>query len=90
MANWDVSRVTGMKSMFFKASSFNADVSKWDVSRVTDMWGMFRYASSFNQTLCGKAWFNSKADKTYMFRGSSGSISTTVCGMYSTGIIFAQ
>ena len=90
LSNWDVSRVTGMKSMFFKATSFNSDVSKWDVSRVTDMWGMFRYASAFNQTLCGKAWVNSKADKTYMFRGSSGSISTTVCGMCPIGIIFAQ
>ena len=80
IGEWDVSRVTNMGYMLLDASSFNSDVSKWDVSRVTDMTAMFEQASSFNQTLCGEAWVNSKADKLRMFAGSSGSISTTVCG----------
>ena len=37
--------------MFYKASSFNRDLSNWDVSRVTDMRGMFREAHSFNGDL---------------------------------------
>merc|ERR1712048_1068570 len=77
-------RVLSGGTWFTSGSSFNSDVSKWDVSRVTNMWRMFNEASSFNQTLCGEAWVNSKADKTDMFEGSPGSISTTVCAPLST------
>merc|ERR1712032_1714347 len=76
---WDVSAVTNMGSMFWKASAFNQDLSKWDVSAVTNMGSMFWKASAFNRELCGDVWANSKADKSDMFVGSPGSISSTVC-----------
>ena len=40
---------------------------------------MFRDAKSFNQKLCGAAWVHSKASKTSMFVGSSGSLLRTAC-----------
>ena len=86
LSKWDVSSVTNMYTMFYLASSFNGDLSKWDVSSVTNMNIMFQGASSFNQRLCGAAWVFSKASKDYMFYGSSGSISTTLCGLWCIGI----
>jgi len=47
---WDVSSVTNMSRMFYKATSFNQDIGSWDVSSVTDMSLMF-YATSFNQNI---------------------------------------
>ena len=44
----DLSGVTDTSFMFFRASSFNGNLSNWDVSSVTDMSYMFTYASSFN------------------------------------------
>ena len=79
ISKWDVSSVTNMNHTFWNAASFNGDISKWDVSRVADMKGMFSDASSFKQTLCGAAWVDSKASKNFIFGGSSGSISRTVC-----------
>ena len=75
LSKWDVSRVIEMEYMFYEAESFNCDISKWDVSSVLTMEGMFYYAISFTQTLTG-AWMTSKADKTDMFEGSYGQIST--------------
>jgi len=49
------------------------------VSSVTDMRAMFQDAKSFNRKLCAAAWVRSKASKNLMFKGSPGSISTTVC-----------
>ena len=40
-----------MFGMFYKASSFNNDISDWDVSTVSDMSSMFDAASSFNGDL---------------------------------------
>ena len=45
IGEWDVSRVTDMKSLFYTWNTygctiycdFNANVSKWDTSHVTDM-----------------------------------------------------
>ena len=79
LSKWDVSRVTKMPDMFLHASSFNSDISKWDVSRVGSMDYMFWDATLFKRNLCGAAWVYSKAKKTMMFAGSSGSISRTVC-----------
>ena len=86
---WDVTKVTDMEQMFYHAIAFNQDLSKWDVSKVTNMDSMFAWANSFTQTLCGEAWINSKAkaDKSDMFTDSFGSISTTVCGAWSNGIV---
>merc|ERR1719247_1372569 len=79
ISKWDVSSVTDMSFMFSAAKLFNSDISKWDVSSVTDMLRMFSHATSFKQKLCGDAWINSKASKSGMFAGSSGSISTAEC-----------
>ena len=65
--------------MFASASAFNGDISKWDVSNVADMDFMFWHATSFKHQLCEAAWVHSKATKAGMFKGSSGSISRTVC-----------
>ena len=88
LSKWNVSRVTDMQGMFGVSESFNQDLSTWDVSRVTNMQYMFYAASSFKQTLCGEAWVNSKARKDDMFSGSSGSILTTICSTWCTGILF--
>ena len=75
ISTWNVARVTDMHGMFAGAAAFNGDISTWNVARVTDMGNMFYSANSFRRSLCGAAWVNSKADKTDMFRDSSGSIS---------------
>jgi surface protein len=82
-----VGSVANMGRMFYKASSFNSDVSAWNVSRVENMEGMFENASSFDQTLCWDIDECEGADSSYddddcvstasMFTGSSGSISST-------------
>lgn len=46
IANWDVSAVEDMGSMFFN-SKINQDISKWDVKNVHNMEEMF-YESEFN------------------------------------------
>ena len=51
ISNWDVSKVTSMRSMFAHARSFNQPLNKWNVSKVTDMNWMFENANSFNQPL---------------------------------------
>ena len=51
ISKWDVSRVTTMFAMFYRASSFNGDLAKWDVSGVADMQAMFSEASSFKGDL---------------------------------------
>merc|ERR1712021_291831 len=51
IANWDVSAITDMSSLFYNMRIFNADISNWDTSKVTDMGNMFFSASVFNQPL---------------------------------------
>ena len=41
IADWDVSGITDMSSLFSGFSNFNADISSWDTSSVTDMSYMF-------------------------------------------------
>ena len=70
IGNWDVSRVTDMKEMFYMGrgsyNKFNTDISKWDVSRVTDMMRMFTGTTSFNGDI--SKWDVSRvADMAYMF-----------------------
>ena len=48
MADWDVSLVTDMLSLFNGKSQFNADISRWDVSSVTNMQSMFYGANAFD------------------------------------------
>ena len=52
--DWDTSNVTDMSNMFFRAYSFNKDLSAWNVTNVTNMNSMFNNASVFNQDL--SAW----------------------------------
>ena len=51
-ADWDVSHVTDMSSLFAKVKSFNADISNWDVSSVANMESLFAagpyHDTSFN------------------------------------------
>ena len=51
IADWDVSEVTNMKSMFWDAYGFNGDLSRWNVGKVTNMSGMFVDAKAFNGDL---------------------------------------
>jgi len=44
----DLTGITNMDRMFYKASSFNGDVSQWNTENVTNMERMFAHASSFN------------------------------------------
>ena len=46
LEKWDVSRVTGMNSMFEGAESFNQPIEKWDVSHVDRMDSMFKGAGA--------------------------------------------
>lgn len=51
ISNWDVSSVTTMRRMFFRAKSFNRQLNSWDVSKVVDMRKMFYDAERFNQNI---------------------------------------
>ena len=63
---WDVSNVTNMSGMFFKAKKFNQPLNDWDVSSVIYMGGMFYGAKKFNQPL--DKWDLSKVlEKRQMF-----------------------
>ena len=64
----DLTSVTDMAYMFYRASSFNQDIGGWDVSSVTDMAYMFSAADSFNQNIGG--WDVSSV--TYMYAMFSG------------------
>ncbi|MGB2128184.1 MAG: BspA family leucine-rich repeat surface protein [Flavicella sp.] len=66
IANWDVSSVTDMSSLFSYAESFNDDISAWDVSNVTNMRFMFLNASEFNRDI--SAWnVANVVDMSHMF-----------------------
>jgi len=70
MSTWNVRGITNMGSMFYLATSFNADISRWDVSSVTDMNEMFSGATSFNQDIGG--WdVSSVTDMNEMFSGAT-------------------
>ena len=51
LANWNVSNVTVMQSMFDGATEFNQDISHWNTTNVTTMNTMFKGASAFNQDI---------------------------------------
>ena len=42
VAEWEVSEVTDMSSLFDGLTNFNADISNWNTSGVTNMLEMFR------------------------------------------------
>jgi len=67
---WNVARVTSMRGMFYRASTFNGNLTAWNVTQVTDMQSMFYEAEAFNQDL--SAWDVSRVtDMQSMFYGAS-------------------
>ena len=67
VADWDVSRVTNMELMFFRAYTFNQSIGGWDTSQVTSMYAMFAETTNFNQDIGG--WNTSQVTNMgYMFR----------------------
>jgi surface protein len=46
IANWDVSAITDMSSLFYNLKNFDADISGWDTSSVTTMGYMFQVRSA--------------------------------------------
>ncbi|BCZ18925.1 hypothetical protein NHP190012_05670 [Helicobacter sp. NHP19-012] len=46
LEEWDVSHVTNMEDMFYKATHFNHDISSWNVSNVKNMQAMFRHVKT--------------------------------------------
>ncbi len=69
MGDWETSNVTNMSHMFYRAESFNQDISAWDTSAVTDMNHMFGDAESFNQPI--GSWDTSAVtDMAGMFSGA--------------------
>ena len=48
---WDVSNVTDMSMMFYRAAQFNQPIGDWDVSNVQDFSLMFGGAINFNQNI---------------------------------------
>ena len=53
ISGWDVSSVTDMSLMFYRAAAFNGDISGWDVSSVTNMDSIFWDTESFNGDISG-------------------------------------
>jgi hypothetical protein len=52
LADWDVSSVIDMNSMFSFAAAFNQPLADWDVSSATDVRYMFSRAFVFQQNIC--------------------------------------
>ncbi len=66
----DLSGVTDMSQMFFRASSFNDDISSWNVSTITNMGALFREAQAFNQDI-GSWNVDMVTSMTSMFEGAA-------------------
>jgi len=65
--SWNVSKVTNMRRMFYRATQFNQSLDNWDVSSVTTMEEMFDYAEAFDQQL--RCWnLESMNDSQCIFR----------------------
>ena len=63
IGNWDISKVTNTKNMFYSSEITNVDVSKWQTSHITDMNGMFSNCSNL-KSLDVSNWNTSKATDT--------------------------
>merc|ERR1712176_774609 len=69
IGNFDVSKVTSMKSMFQHAEQFNQELEYWDTSNVEDMGSMFRLTKNFNKPL--ERWNVSKVTNMYKMFGNA-------------------
>ena len=78
IGTWDVSAVTSMKSVFFRAGAFNQDISGWDVSSATNFEFMFVFAGAFNQDLSG--WDVSNAVSIRSFFHRAGAFTSDLSG----------
>ena len=54
ISDWDVSKITNMRGLFYNKTDFNSDISKWNTSSVTDMKEMFYKCHNFNQNISTK------------------------------------
>ncbi|MDZ7646255.1 MAG: BspA family leucine-rich repeat surface protein [Cytophagales bacterium] len=97
--NPNLSGVTDMSRMFYRASAMNDDVNAWNVSTVTNMAELFADAEAFNQPL--NAWnVSSVTNMSEMFgfaRAFNQDISgwnvsnvTNMAGMFAGATIFNQ
>lgn len=69
IGEWDVSRVTDMKNLFYDWAELNSPLEKWDTSSVLNMAGMFSGCRDFNQPI-GR-WDTSRVTKmSRMFRNA--------------------
>ena len=64
----DLSDVTNMEYMFYKATAFNQPLNEWDTSSITNMQGLFSGASSFNQPINGWNTSNVTNMKTIFYK----------------------
>ena len=68
--------------MFYRAESFNQDISDWDVSSVKFMANMFGSAESFNQDISD--WdISSVTDMSYMFDNTDGLSDDNKCYIHT-------
>lgn len=58
----NTSNITDMSSMFYRAYSFDWDITKWDTSNVINMEWMFQHSHTFNQDI----WFWKTSNVTNM------------------------
>ncbi len=69
VTNVDISDITDMNQIFYRAEDFNQDISSWDVSHVTNMRAMFLGAINFNQDI--SSWdVSNVTDMSSMFRSA--------------------
>lgn len=48
-ADWDISNITNLNTMFSGAFDFNTSIDNWNVTKVEDFFGMFANCTSYNQ-----------------------------------------
>lgn len=70
ISNWDMSKATNLRAMFYKTKSFNQPLNNWDIRNVESMEQLFYGAEAFNQPL--DRWkFNKKLTSFYgLFEGA--------------------
>ena len=71
IADWDVSEVTDMSSLFRDATSFNGDLKDWKFPNVTHMTNMFSGATSFKGDGVSGWKFPKVVDMSKMFDGAT-------------------